>query len=92
MARTAKTTEEKDNGYEVPKGEEGFVHVKIRHGRYNQDTGRPEMPSFIQKYDPKGWLNFLKHKNGVTILDVLHLPKEAISIEDFEKEQSKPKK
>ena len=73
--------------YEVPEGEEKFVHALIEVPTYN--NARPpkkESKPHIQKFDPKSWLNFATYHGaqGYTIHKVLHLPKEAKPLEEVD--------
>lgn len=73
--------------YEVPKGEEKFVHALIETVTYgNEQPPRKASKPFIQKYDPKAWNNYVKYHRatGWTVHKVLHMPENsgAVSLEE----------
>lgn len=60
-------------GYEVPKGEEEHIHAQLEMVMYNTQTGKKTSKPFIQKYDKKGWINFLQNTLGYKY-EVLYAP------------------
>lgn len=72
--------------YQVPKGEEKFVHALIEVPTYND--GRPpkkDSKPRIQKFDAKSWTTFATYHvaQGYVIHKVLHLPKGVKGIEEM---------
>jgi len=72
-------------GYEVPKGEENTVHAEIELLNYTRDGQKMSTP-FVQKYNPRAWENFLRHRHGYTINKVLHAP-DGVTIPDDVKQK-----
>jgi len=72
--------------YEVPKGEEKFVHALIEVPTYND--GRPpkkDSKPRVQKFDAKSWTTFATYHvaQGYVIHKVLHLPKGIKPLEEM---------
>ena len=72
--------------YEVPKGEEGFIHALIEGPTYN--NGRPptkDSKPRVQKFDPKSWTTFATYHvaQGYVIHKVLHLPGGVKALEEM---------
>lgn len=84
-------TTKKEASYQVPKGEENHIHVRLRVKQYDPNTGQPMHKPFIQKFEGRGWEGFLRHRNGLEILEVLHAPKDAKTVADSDKEQKDAK-
>ena len=64
--------------YEVPKGEEDYIHARVRLKGFDANTSKPLHRANIVKYDPRGWLQFLRKPNGYEILNILHAPENTI--------------
>lgn len=63
--------------YQVPKGEEGHVHARIRQGGFNPNTGKPLNKPIVQKWNIDDWnTNFSQHgrAQGWHLLEILHAP------------------
>jgi len=69
--------------YNVPKGEENTVAVKIEQVNFDPATGERLSRPLIHKTNPTQWLQFIEyHKTqGFTILELLHIPEGAKMIE-----------
>jgi hypothetical protein len=84
-------TGNKDKTYKFPETEAGYVHVQLVLEQYNPKTGKPITEPFPQKYDVRGWDNFLKHRNGFIIKKVFHLPEGAKTVAQADAELKKKK-
>ena len=73
--------------YDVPKGEEKFVHALIEIPTYsNTVPPTKESTPRIQKFAPQSWINFgtYHRAQGYVVHKVLHLPKGAKAIEEID--------
>lgn len=80
MPRPAK---ESSNNYEVPKGEEDYVHIEIHKKEFDPLTGQAVHKPFIHKTTQVGYLQFLKTNKEYSIEKVLHLPDGVKTPEQF---------
>lgn len=69
------------DNYEVPKGEEGFIHAKIEQLKYDESTGEKLSKARIQKYNTVEWPQIINThwKLGWTIREILHFPQGAMA-------------
>jgi hypothetical protein len=90
MAREVKEmTGNKDKAYKFPETEAGYVHAEVVLKQFDRNTGKPLTKAYVQKYEPRGWENFVRRPNGFTVEKVLHLPEGAKSVEQIHAQMKK---
>lgn len=64
------------NGYQVPRGEEDFVHVRIKKmDGFDPVTGEPRSKAYIQKYGKREWKSIKEATSEIGYsVEVLHQP------------------
>lgn len=64
------------NGYQVPRGEEDFVHVRIKKmDGFDPVTGEPRSKPYIQKYGKREWKSIKEATSEIGYsVEVLHQP------------------
>ena len=64
----------KDSKYEFPSNEKDLVHVTLGKKQFSPSTGKKVHKDYPQKFDLRGWKNFLYHPNGLEVVKIHHLP------------------
>lgn len=82
-------TEKSTKKFTPKKGEEDLVHALIAPAQqFNPRTGERIASPHVMKTDARSWKQFLEHPAGYEVLEVLHLPKGAVSPEAIAKEKA----
>lgn len=61
--------------YQVKNGEETYVHVKVVRREFDSKSGKPLFKPYVHICTPRDFEIFLNSPNGLSIEEVLHLPK-----------------
>lgn len=77
----------KNKAYKLQPSAADRVHALLIRKEFSRETGKPLFEPFVAIFEPRvEWKQFLAHKQGLSIKEVLHLPKGAITVESFEKD------
>ena len=60
---------------EVKKGEESYIHAILQKKGIDQETEKALFIPQLYIADEAGFLNFLKNRQGLKIIEIFHMPK-----------------
>jgi len=62
--------------YKPKKAEDGYIHFKLQNREFDRKTGKPKFKPQLYIANPKDVRIFFENPNGLSILEVLHAPKD----------------